>query len=327
MGLFNRLFGKMHPESSKTTASAKKGTPEVDLWAELERSTMNLEDFRGRVMELIWKEDHTGLKQLCHDQIVMTPIFIEKAIEEIQPGNKWNDVLWLMSQRLIKAGNWPHYLPELEEKRHLVTNPDGGKKVMESFMVVTKHPIDKNQLKYPATLLQLLNGDMTGINHEDDATIDRMFADWVILGPGFCRKYLADIDFPYGDRAILRVPLGSPPKLEQFEGKVLRGKARLVPLVLDKFEAILDKYKNGEIREASEEERNLFYSLIDFEIAGRPVYVVESKEGRLLIYLQEKDRIHWIESLDVWRSEKPKKSMDTLDRSILDALRNDFNVD
>lgn len=101
---------------------------------------MGFDEFRESVLHLIWYEDHVGLKHLCEEQVVMTPIFIEKAIEEIKHGNKWNDTLWLIAQRLIAEGNWPIYLPLLEKKRYLVPNPDGGKKVMEPFVVVSKFP-------------------------------------------------------------------------------------------------------------------------------------------------------------------------------------------
>jgi hypothetical protein len=323
VGFLDRLFGKRSTKSQNAGASEELGISSEDLFAKLEQDTMDFDEFRQKVIALIWREDNPGLSFLCENQLILTPIFIEKAIEEISPGNKWNDMLWLMARRLIEAGNWPHLAPLLEDKRHLVPNPEGGRKVMEPFVVVTRKPIDET-LNLPPSLLRLIHADMTGLDHEDDTTIDKMFAEFLVIGPGFYRKYLSSIDFPYGDRVLIRVPMGRPPQLKVFEGRVLRDRARLIPLLLDEFEAILSRYRSEKIRHATQGERDLFYSLIDFEIAERPVYVVEAEEGRLLIYLKEGDRIHWIESLDAWQREDRSSPLGSLDSSTLDAIRKDF---
>jgi hypothetical protein len=324
MSLLNRLFMRRNRRSGDATAASENQISSDDLVAKLKQSTMDIDTFREAVIRLIWFEDDAGLRNLCRDQIAITPIFISKVIEEIAPDNKWNDVLWLFAQRVIVAGGWPHYLPLLEEKRHLVRNPEAGRKVMEPFVVVSKAPVSEANAQFPAVILRLLQGDMSGINHEDDTSIDKMFADQVILGPGFFRKYLAGIEFPYGDRAMMQLPLGSPPRLTVFEGRVLRGKVRVLPLVHDGFEAILARYRTGKIRQATKDERDLFYALIDFEITGRPVYVIDAEDGRLLIYLEEDKRIKWIESLDIWVSEARKEPLGSINRSTLDALGKEF---
>jgi hypothetical protein len=324
MSLLNRLFRKHDRKSDDATATSEKDGSYDDLIAKLRQTTMDFDTFRETVIRLIWLEDDAGLTNLCREQTAITPLFISKVIAEISPENKWNDVLWLIARRLIAAGDWPHYQPLLEEKRTLVANPEGGRKVMEPFVVVSKTPVDEANAQFPAVILRFLQGDITSIDLEDDTSIDKMFADLVILGPGFYRKYLAGIEFPYGDSAMMQIPLGSPPRLTVFEGRVLRGRARLVPLVYDGFEAILARYRTGQIRDATQDERDLFYTLIDFEITGRPVYVVEAEEGRLLIYLQENNRIQWIESLDIWVSDARKESLGSINRSTLDALDKEF---
>lgn len=324
MKLLNRLFRTKRNSPPGSAQNKEPAASPDDLFTALERDTMDFGEFRQRVEHLIWRDDHQGLRQLCQDQPIVAPLFTEKAIGEIAPGNKWNDMLWLMAQRLIDAGDVSYLRTSLEVKRHLVPNPDLGRKAMEPFVVTTNTSLPDEVLKLPVSLLRLLHSDITGIDPQNDATIDRVFADLVMIGPGFLHKYLSSIDFPYGDHALLRVPMGRPPQLKILEGRALRGKARLVPLVFDKFEAILNPYRAGKIRDATQSERDLFYSLIDFEIEGRPVYVIQADEGTLLIYLEEGDRIRWIESLDVWQSEDRSRPLGPLNSSTLDALRGEM---
>jgi len=141
----------------------------------------------------------------------------------------------------------------------------------------------------------------------------------VILGPGFLQEYLRSSEInKYCAIARFRASISPLPKGMVLEGRVLLDKARLLPLVHPEFEAILRKYRRGTIRIATDKERSLFYALIDFEI-DYPVYVIDSDEGRLLVYLQAGTRIHWLEYLNLW-------NLGGLDQSTLVFLKERFAV-
>jgi len=155
----------------------------------------------------------------------------------------------------------------------------------------------------PSAIIRLLKADISGIDViEDPSTLDPHFAEMVLLGPAFYERYVQPTDLKnYTGKAMLRLPLGTPPKIETFVGGFLRGPKRAVPLVHPEFESVMSRYRTGKIRQATDHERKLFYTMIDFEIEGKPVYVIAAKEGRLLIYLEDNRRIKWIEYLDSWR--------------------------
>jgi hypothetical protein len=157
-------------------------------------------------------------------------------------------------------------------------------------------------LKLPSNLIRLLTADITGINHEDPRTVDSVFAETVLIGPMFLKRYLGgSVTEEKADRAMFRIDS------DVFEGRVLVEMKRVLPLADPQFESTFSLYHDGLLRNATDEERLIFYRLIDFEIKGKPAYIAESKAGRVLIYLDEKERIKWIEYLDDWK--KSRKSI------------------
>ena len=65
----------------------------------------------------------------------MLPFFVEKIIDEIAPGNHWNDVLFLIARRLIEAE--PRLgvrTQHLEAKKRFVGNPSGGREILGPFV-------------------------------------------------------------------------------------------------------------------------------------------------------------------------------------------------
>jgi hypothetical protein len=151
-------------------------------------------------------------------------------------------------------------------------------------------------LTVPPNLIRLLTADITGISPEDPRTVDAVFAEMVMIGPMFFKRFLASsVTEQKADRAMLRIDS------EVYEGRVLMGVKRLLALADPQFESAMCLYRDGLLRNATDEERLVFYRIIDFEIKGKPVYIIESKAGRLLVYLDEETRIKWIEYFDDWR--------------------------
>ena len=76
----------------------------------------NLDAFTNLTLLALSEDDDTRLRQL--GQVVMAPIFVEKFIDDIRPGNEWNDVLYLAARRLIELTPELRYLmPSLEDKK------------------------------------------------------------------------------------------------------------------------------------------------------------------------------------------------------------------
>jgi hypothetical protein len=99
---------------------------------ELNPIDMDLDAFRDSVLAHLARQDLDGLRQ--DSQAVMAPIFVEKFINDIAPGNPWNDVLYLMARKLMEVSADVRYLStELEAKRPLAGRPDAD---LEDLMSV-----------------------------------------------------------------------------------------------------------------------------------------------------------------------------------------------
>src|ERR1035437_170198 len=83
---------------------------------------MSVEAFRNAVVRHIWHDDLEGLRQTCKRQITLS-FFLEKVIDEISPGNSWNDMLFLIARWVMEADpSMRYYADLLSEKRPLVRN-------------------------------------------------------------------------------------------------------------------------------------------------------------------------------------------------------------
>ncbi len=69
------------------------------------------------------------------------------------------------------------------------------------------------------------------------------------------------------------------------------------------FQAVGKSMRGATVRPATSEERQLFYALIPFEIAGTPVTIVEKNQRRLLVLLQNK-KVMWLDVISAYRSGK-----------------------
>ena len=155
---------------------------------------------------------------------------------------------------------------------------------------------------WPHAIAALLGVDADGIDGSSSGATDAILAPVVVLGPGFFRQYMRLPALKQiGTATQFRMPLGTPPKVSTFEGRMLLGPSRASLLTVPELRAVLAQYREGRLRQATPKERAIFYALIPFEIEGRPVYVVESSEGRLLVDLDDGKRVSWIEYLDQWQ--------------------------
>jgi hypothetical protein len=120
---------------------------DIDLEGSL-KDQMDFGTLRDAVISLIWQDNMEGLRQLCEQQI-MLPLVLEKIIDEIAPGNRWNDALFLMSRRLIEADpRMADCREQLKKKMPLVSNPSGGREILRPFVREEISPADfMNRLK------------------------------------------------------------------------------------------------------------------------------------------------------------------------------------
>ena len=96
-----------------------------DAFADLDPIDTDLDAFRDAVLAALVAEDDAALTRA--GQAVMAPIFVEKLIADIRPGEPWNGVLYLMSRRVIGASPELRYLvPSLDAKLPLVDDPSAS---------------------------------------------------------------------------------------------------------------------------------------------------------------------------------------------------------
>jgi len=83
---------------------------------------IDIDAFRDSVLSHLAYQDMDGLREDA--DAVMAPVFVEKLIDDIRPGNPWNDVLYLMASTLMEvAPPLREGLEALETKRQLVKRP------------------------------------------------------------------------------------------------------------------------------------------------------------------------------------------------------------
>jgi len=101
------------PEVGEAVTEDESSFSEMDL---------DIDVFRNSVLTHLAHKDVDGLRMDA--DAVMAPIFVEKIIDDIQPGNPWNDVLYLMASKLMEiAPPLRNGLEELEAKRQFVNRP------------------------------------------------------------------------------------------------------------------------------------------------------------------------------------------------------------
>jgi hypothetical protein len=64
-------------------------------------------------------------------------------------------------------------------------------------------------------------------------------------------------------------------------------------------------FGQANVRPATEAERELFYLLVPFEIAGRAVTIAERDADRLVVFLDDKGRVAWVDVLSAYGTGGP----------------------
>lgn len=132
--------------SNKSQHKPKKRNITEDDWKRMkedfERNMMSAEEYRDNVIRLIYTDDQQGLKELCKNQSVMSPIMVMKIVKEIKPGNRFNDALYAMAKELMKADPiLGIHSRELESKKHLISDPSlSSRQLIAPFVQVEMRP-------------------------------------------------------------------------------------------------------------------------------------------------------------------------------------------
>jgi len=65
-------------------------------------------------------------------------------------------------------------------------------------------------------------------------------------------------------------------------------------------------FSRANLRAATDAERELFYDFVPFEIAGKPVTISERDADRLVVYLDDNERIVWMDVLSGYATAPDK---------------------
>ncbi len=79
--------------------------------------------------------------------------------------------------------------------------------------------------------------------------------------------------------------------------------ARTRFLATDAMKTIATLFAGGRPRAASELERHLLYALVPFEIAGKPVTVIDTTSRVTLLVVIEKDKLYWLDIPGMYRPD------------------------
>lgn len=94
-----------------------------DLSASLSPEDMDIDAFTNAVLTRLAEGDDEGIRAL--GDAVMAPLFVERYIDDIGPGNAWNDVLYHAVERLTALNAELAYLrPGLDAKQPFVARPN-----------------------------------------------------------------------------------------------------------------------------------------------------------------------------------------------------------
>ena len=65
-------------------------------------------------------------------------------------------------------------------------------------------------------------------------------------------------------------------------------------------------FSQAKLRAATDAEREMFYDFVPFEIAGKPVTICERDADRLAVYLDDNERIVWMDVLSGYATAPAK---------------------
>jgi hypothetical protein len=158
----------------------------------------------------------------------------------------------------------------------------GGGKVVEN-------PIEKYAAK---KFLNAINADPTKILEYFDGQI-------LMVGPSLWKLIRLDgTDTLSGIHTQIRSPAG-----ELIDARAYMDSISVKNIFnTDLLRYLFSKHSLGEIRAASDIERTEFYSLINFEIYGKPVWIFDHGDSRLLAYF-ENGKLKWLERIDYYNEK------------------------
>jgi hypothetical protein len=130
------------------------------------------------------------------------------------------------------------------------------------------------------------------------ADVNLYFSNALILGPGIVQAMTGDQrKFPKGGTPALITAVFSGRRMF-FMGRFVKGNDLEVLLSSERFKEMLRGVADGAARPATREERDLYYSLVPYEIEGKPVTVLQKGKRRLLVDGGDNLENAWLDMID-----------------------------
>jgi hypothetical protein len=126
----------------------------------------------------------------------------------------------------------------------------------------------------------------------------------LIMGPALW-DYLKRLDsslVPHGTPSELHLPLPDG-KVQILESRSFKEEELSALVSSLGFQKVMQVFATGSPRAATEEERKLFYAMIPFEIAGKPVTVVDVEDQKLITNLLE-GKLMWLDLISSYGKSK-----------------------
>jgi hypothetical protein len=151
-------------------------------------------------------------------------------------------------------------------------------------------------------------GPVSGTDHEercatmiaaivDGTDITPYLSDLLIVGPGFTHSMSGDqAKFPYGKAMLMQGTYGGRQMF--FLGRGVQDEELVTMLKSSEFREFLRGFKSRDAKPATQAEREIYYSLIAWEIEGQPVTVIRDDTRRLLIHNTDEGKLFWIDMID-----------------------------
>ncbi len=119
----------------------------------------------------------------------------------------------------------------------------------------------------------------------------------VFLGPGFMKAMNADaLNFAYGKPMLITGNVGG--RKVVLAGRMFKKEHLKKLFSSSDFRSVLQGIVYGKARPANKEERDLYYSLISWEIEGKPVTLIEKGHRRLLVDTHRDGNLFWLDMID-----------------------------
>jgi len=131
----------------------------------------------------------------------------------------------------------------------------------------------------------------------DGDTMAPYLADLLVIGPGFAHAMAGDqTKFPYGKAMLLTGNFGGRQVFFLSRGVMVDEAVTLFKS--PEVRVFLRGFKDQKAEPATRHDRELYYSLIAWEIAGEPVTIIRDGSRRLLLQATKEGKLHWIDRID-----------------------------